>query len=91
MHILIDIGNSTVVVALADSQEEVTQSMKKMRLQGFHFYDPLRWESKSFLDYHITSTPTVFLLDKEKNIVCKPYDWFELKLYINKNNILINK
>ena len=74
-----------VTFALAESQEEVAETVKKMRLQGYHFYDPKRWESQAFLDYHITSTPTVFLLDKEKNIVCKPYDWFELKLYINEN------
>ena len=90
-HLNLKSDYELVTFALADSQEEVTQAVKKMRLQGYHFYDPLRWESRPFLDYHITSTPTVFLLDKEKNIVCKPYDWLELKLYIEKNNKLINK
>ena len=74
-----------VTFALAETQEEVAQTLKKIRVQGYHFYNPLRWESKPFLDYHITSTPTILLLDKEKNIVCKPYDWYELKLYIEKN------
>lgn len=74
-----------VTFALADSQEEVAESVRQLRLQGHHFYDPLRWESKAFLDYHITSTPAVFLLDAGKNIVCKPYDWDELKLYIKSN------
>lgn len=90
-HLNLKSDYELITFTLADNQEEVIQSVKKMRLHGFHFYDPLRWESKPFLDYHITSTPTVFLLDKEKNIVCKPYDWLELKLYINKNNKLINK
>jgi len=74
-----------VTFALADSQEEVAEEVKDLRLHGYHFYDPMRWESKPFLDYHITSTPTVFLLDNGKNIVCKPYDWLELKLYIKEN------
>ena len=74
-----------VTFAIADSQSEVEGEVKKMRLHGHHFYDPLRWESQPFLDYHITSTPTVFLLDEEKKIVCKPYDWHELELYINDN------
>ena len=74
-----------VTFALADSQKEVAEAVKKLRLRGHHFFDPLRWESKPFLDYHVTSTPTVFLLDEEKNIVCKPYDWHELKLYISRN------
>jgi len=72
-----------VTFAIADSQSEVDDEVRKMRLRGYHFYDPMRWDSKPFLDYHITSTPTVFLLDKEKKIVCKPYDWHELELYIN--------
>ena len=63
-------------------EKEVEAAVKKMRLPGYHFYDDSRWEGKAFLDYHVFSTPTVFLLDKEKNIVCKPYDWSELKLYI---------
>ena len=71
-----------VTFALAENEDEVTRSVKKMRLNGYHFYDDLRWESKPFLDYHITSTPTVFVLDKDRMIVCKPYDWYELKEWL---------
>ncbi len=76
-----------VTFALADDKEEVTKEAKKMRLSGYHFYDELRWDSKAFLDYHITSTPTVFVLDENKTIVCKPYDWLELKDWLRSNNI----
>jgi peroxiredoxin len=75
-----------VTFALADNEDEVKQAVKKMRLPGYHFYDALRWEAKAFLDYHITSTPTVFLLDADKTIVCKPYDWKELKDWLKQNN-----
>ena len=71
-----------VTFALAEDEGEVTRSVKKMRLNGYHFYDELRWESKPFLDYHVTSTPTVFVLDKDRMIVCKPYDWYELKEWL---------
>lgn len=74
-----------VTFALAESRDEVAESVKKMRLSGYHFHDDLRWESKAFLDYHITSTPTVFVLDKDKTIVCKPYDWYDLKEWLKKN------
>ena len=74
-----------VTFALAENQEDVRQSVKKMRLQGFHFYDELRWEGKAFLDYHVTTTPTVFVLDENKRIVCKPYDWEELKYWLKYN------
>ena len=76
-----------VTFALADDEEEVKKAVKKMRLTGYHFYDDLRWDSKAFLDYHITSTPTVFVLDENKTIVCKPYDWQELKYWLKSNNI----
>ena len=74
-----------VTFALAEDKDEVVKSVKKMRLPGYHFYDELRWDSKAFLDYHITSTPTVFVLDENKTIVCKPYDWQELKYWLNWN------
>ena len=74
-----------VAFALAEDKDEVTQTVKKMRLPGYHFYDDLRWEGKAFLDFHVTSTPTVFLVDAEKTIVCKPYDWFELKDWLKNN------
>ena len=80
-------GFELVTFALAENQEEVEAAVKKMRLFGYHFYDPERWEGKAFLDYHITTTPTVFLLDSEKTIVCKPYDWEELKYWLKLNNI----
>ena len=76
-----------VTFALADNKDGVTKTVKKMRLPGYHFYDVLRWDSKVFLDYHITSTPTVFVLDENKNIVCKPYDWNDLKEWFKLNDV----
>ena len=71
-----------VTFALAESQEEVLCTVKKMRLPGYHFYDEKRWDGDAFLDYHVTSTPTVFVLDETKTIVCKPYDWQDLKQWL---------
>lgn len=75
-----------VTFALADNQEEVSREVEKMRLPGYHFYDEKRWDSDAFMDYHITSTPTVFVLDADKTIICKPYDWYELKEWIRNKN-----
>lgn len=71
-----------VTFALADDEQEVKRNVKKMRLPGYHFYDELRWDSKAFLDYHVASTPTVFVLDADRTILCKPYDWYELKQWL---------
>ena len=86
-HLDLKSGFELVTFALADDKDEVVKMAKKMRLPGYHFYDDLRWDSKAFLDYHITSTPTVFVLDQNKTIVCKPYDWQELKDWFRSNNI----
>lgn len=66
-----------VTIALAESQREVEKAVKKMKLPGHHFYDDERWEGKIIKDYHVFSTPTVFVLDSDNNIVFKPYDWEE--------------
>ena len=74
-----------VTVAIAESQKEVAKSVKKMKLTGYHFYDAERWEGTIIKDYHIFSTPTVFILDADNNIVFKPYDWVELHEWLNNN------
>ena len=76
-----------VTVALADNPQEVRESLMALKLDhaGHHFFDERRWDGRLFLDYHVTSTPTVFLLDKNKVIVCKPYDWYELKQFLKNN------
>ena len=86
-HLDLKAGFELVTFALADNREEVCRTVKKMRLPGYHFYDDLRWDSEAFLDYHVTSTPTVFLLDENKYIVCKPYDWDELNEWLKLNNV----
>ena len=74
-----------MTIVIDDSEKETKRELRKMKLDGWHCYDEARWEGKSFLDYHVTSTPTVFLLDKDKTIVCKPYDWNELKEWLDNN------
>ena len=81
-HLNLKTDVELVTFALAEDQEEVARAVKKMRLPGYHFYDVLRWEGEAFLSYHITSTPTIFVLDENKEIVYKPYDWDDLKYWL---------
>ena len=78
-----------VTIALADNEEQAKEELQGLKLdrQGHHFFDENRWDGKIFLDYHITSTPTIYLLDSDKTIVCKPYDWNELKLFLKNNKL----
>ena len=78
-HLDLDNEYELVTFAIADSKREVRRELRKMRLKGIHCYDEARWEGKAFLDYHVMSTPTAFLLDRDRTIVAKPYDWEELK------------
>ena len=66
-----------VTIALAESKKEVEKAVKKMKLLGHHFYEEERWEGEIIKNYHVFSTPTVFVLDADNNIVLKPYDWTE--------------
>ena len=69
-----------VTFALADQKKEVVKEVRRLRLPGFHFYDEARWEGKAFLDYHVSSTPTAFLLDGDRTILAKPNGWEELRI-----------
>lgn len=75
----VDLKNDCELVtfALADSPRQVRKKARRMRLTGWHFYDEARWDSQPFLDYDVTMTPTVILIDKDKNIIGEAFDWEE--------------
>lgn len=73
--------------AIANNVDEVKSELSNMRLKGWHFYDEARWESAVVKDYHVFATPTVFVLDRDKTIVCKPNDWTEFELWLKKSSI----
>ena len=68
-----------VTFALAESQADVQEEVKKLRLPGWHFYDEAGWDGQAFLDYDVTITPTIILIDKDKNVFGEAYDWDEFK------------
>lgn len=68
-----------VTFALADDAKQVRKKARCMRLHGWHFFDPAGWDSEPFLDYDVNVTPTVILIDKEKNIIGEAYDYEEFE------------
>lgn len=68
-----------VTFALAETPEEIRREVKKLRLPGWHFFDEAGWDSAPFMDYDVNITPTVVLIDKDKNVVGEAYDWDEFK------------
>ena len=75
----VDLKNDYELVsfALADDEKQVRKQVKKLRLPGWHLFDEKGWDGQSFLDYDVMITPTVILIDKEKNVVGEAYDWDE--------------
>lgn len=64
-----------VTFALADNSRQVKRKTRCLGVPGWHFFDEAGWDSHPFVDYDVTSTPTVFLIDKEKKIICQAFDW----------------
>ena len=64
-----------VTFALAETQEDVQREVKKLKLPGWHFFDDGGWDGQMFLEYDIDITPTIILIDKNKNVVGEAYDW----------------
>lgn len=46
------------------------------------------WDSQAAIDYNVYATPSMYLLDKEKNIVAKPITLDELKRALMEVNLL---
>lgn len=78
-HVDLENEYELVTFALADNAKQVRKKAKRMHLNGWHFYDPDGWDSQPFLDYDVNITPTVILIDKDKNIVGEAYDWEEFE------------
>lgn len=68
-----------VTFAIAEDEADWRDNLKEMHITGQHFFDEQRWGGKAFEDYHVTQAPTAFLIDENKIIVAKVYDWKELK------------
>nr|MDA3823244.1 TlpA disulfide reductase family protein [Bacteroidales bacterium] len=47
-------------------------------------HEPMGWEGKSAEEYHIYATPTMFLLDRERRIIAKPYTFRDLVREVGK-------
>ncbi|MFC2080047.1 thioredoxin-like domain-containing protein [Bacteroidota bacterium] len=52
--------------------------------QWINTFEPRGWEGKSAVDYNIYATPTMFLLDKQRRIIAKPYTFRELMREVGK-------
>ena len=83
-HVDLENDYELVTFALADDQKQVQRQVKRRKLPGWHFFDVNGWDSAPFLDYDVNITPTIVLIDKEKNVIGEAFDWEEFRELIDK-------
>ncbi|MDF1516640.1 MAG: TlpA disulfide reductase family protein, partial [Lutibacter sp.] len=77
------LGNASihvVAVALEDNKTEFEQFAKKLTTWT-NILGLKKWENEMAKEYRINSTPTYFILDKDKNIIAKPEHFEDVKAY----------
>ena len=69
-----------VTVNVSGDLKDVKRLVKKSGLKNqYNFCDGKGWDSPIVEDYAVDMTPSLFLLDKDKIIISKPFDIEELK------------
>ena len=74
---------SMVAVSVKGDLKKIKSYVKKYKVNSYFYHDGLGWDSPHVNDYVVTSTPSFFVLDKDKNIVYKPFDFEELVEFVN--------
>lgn len=69
---------SLVAVSVKGDLKKIKNLVKKTKLNGYFYHDGLEWNCPFVDDYAVTATPSFYLLDKEKKIIFKPFDFNEL-------------
>lgn len=74
---------SLVAVSVKGDLKKIKNLVRKEKIDGYFYHDGLEWDSPYVSDYAITATPTFFLLDKDKKIIYKPFDFKEFTDFVN--------
>lgn len=83
VHELLKDRKKTQVIAYALEDGVTAWKNTIANLPAFtHVYGEKKWDNPIVEDYNLTATPTYFLLDGEKRIIEKPYDYKALEKII---------
>ena len=72
-----------VAVSVKGELKKTKNFVRKNKIDGYFYHDGLEWDCPFVDDYAVTATPSLYLLDKDKKIVYKPYDFKELVNFVN--------
>lgn len=80
--------DSTKVIAIGLEEAPYNWNNEILYYPDFiHVYGGGKWDNSIGDSYGVTATPTYFVIDKDKKIVAKPYDYKALKEYLDNNTI----
>ena len=74
---------SMIAVSVKGDLKKIKKVAKNYKAKAFFYHDGLEWESPAVSDYAVTATPSFFLLDRDKKILYKPFDYKELVNFVN--------
>lgn len=74
---------SMIAVSVKGELNKIKKFAKKQDMRAYFYHDGLEWNSPNVDNYAVTSTPSMFLLDKDKKIIYKPFDFQELIEFLN--------
>ena len=74
---------SLVAVSVKGDLKKIKSYVKKYKVNSYFYHDGMEWNSPHVDNYAVTATPTFYILDKNKNIIYKPFDFEELVQFVN--------
>lgn len=74
---------SMIAVSVKGNLKKIKSLAKKYKAEAYFYHDGLEWDSPSVFDYAVVATPSFFILDKDKKIIFKPFDFDELVDFVN--------
>ena len=72
-----------MAVSVKGELKKTKNFVRKNKIDGYFYHDGLEWDCPFVDDYAVTATPSLYLLDKDKKIVYKPYDFKDLVNFVN--------
>jgi hypothetical protein len=72
-----------VAVSVKGDLKKIKSLVKKNKVNSYFYHDGMEWDSPHVYNYAVTATPSFYLLDKNKNIIFKPYNFDELVQFVN--------
>ncbi len=73
---------SMVAVSVKGDLKKIKNLVKKNKIDEYFYHDGLEWDSPHVSNYAVTATPSFYLLDKDKKIIIKPFDFEELVEFV---------